>query len=146
MIVVGVMTGDSNIKESVGKKMPALPQKKYDYFKNKTPQEGLKEALDYYKVKHKDIVYAQAIHETGHFQSDLCRKDNNLFGLYDSTNKRYYKYSHWSESVKDYKNKVQYKYNPLRHDSYYGFLKDIGYASDREYNNKLRRLVAQWEE
>ena len=31
-------------------------------FMNKTPQEGLKEALKYYNVKYPEIVYAQAMH------------------------------------------------------------------------------------
>ena len=59
-------------------------------FENKTPEEGIDEALLYYDIKHPTIVKAQAILETAHFSSDLCVKNNNLFGLYDSKNKRYY--------------------------------------------------------
>ena len=60
-----------------------------DFF-NKLPQEGLMEALEYYEIKHPQIVYAQAILETGHFKSNVCLNYNNLFGLYDSKNKDYY--------------------------------------------------------
>ena len=52
-------------------------------FENKTPEEGIDEALLYYNIKHPTIVKAQAILETAHFSSDLCVKNNNLFGLYD---------------------------------------------------------------
>lgn len=74
------------------------------------PEDGLMKALEYYNVQHKNVVYAQAILETGHFRSKVCREYNNLFGLYNSTTKDYYKFNHWSESVNAYKNLVQYKY------------------------------------
>ena len=45
----------------------------------KSPEEGLIEALDYYGVEHSNIVYAQAILETGHFRSKVYRECNNLF-------------------------------------------------------------------
>lgn len=48
-------------------------------FMNKSPEEGLMEALEYYDIHHKEIVYAQAVLETGHFKSGGCRKGNNLF-------------------------------------------------------------------
>ena len=68
----------------------------------KSPEEGLIEALDYYDVEHPNIVYAQAILETGHFRSRVCREYNNLFGLYNSRTKDYYKFDHWSDSVVAY--------------------------------------------
>ena len=72
-------------------------------FESKTPEEGIDEALQYYNIEHPTIVKAQAILETAHFTSDLCVKNNNLFGLYDSKNKRYYSYNHWWESIDAYK-------------------------------------------
>lgn len=110
-------------------------------FKTKTPEEGLSEALEYYNVLHPKIVYAQAILETGHFKSKACIDDNNLFGLYDSNNKRYYKFNHWSESVVAYKDYIQRRYEPPN--DYYEFLTNIGYAEDPDYNNKLKRIVSR---
>lgn len=107
------------------------------------PKDGLHLALDYYNVQHSNIVYAQAILETGHFKSRVCKEYNNLFGLYDSKNKDYYKFEHWSESVKAYVDYIQYKYNSI--DNYYDFLLNIGYAEDPEYINKLKILVNQYE-
>lgn len=109
-----------------------------DFF-NKLPQEGLMEALEYYEVKYPQIVYAQAILETGHFKSNVCLNYNNLFGLYDSKNKDYYKFNHWAESIVAYKEWIQKKYQPPN--NYYVFLEEINYASDKEYISTLKSIV-----
>lgn len=108
-------------------------------FFTKSPEEGLREALGYYNVQHLEIVYAQAVLETGNFKSDLCINDNNLFGLYNSRKKRYYTFDHWTESVEAYIDFIQCKYKPPN--DYYKFLDNIGYAEDPEYINKLKRIV-----
>lgn len=108
-------------------------------FFSQTPKEGLEEALSYYGLEHKDIVYAQAVLETGHFKSDLCLNGNNLFGLYDSKNHRYYTFDHWKDCVIAYKEMIQYKYKDG--DDYLNFLKEIGYARDSEYICKLKKLI-----
>lgn len=108
-------------------------------FIGKSPKEGLMEALLYYDIKHPEIVYAQAVLETGNFKSQLCVQHNNLFGLYNSKQSRYFKYNHWSESVKGYKNMIQNRYKPPN--DYYKFLNNIGYAEDPRYINKLKRIV-----
>lgn len=115
-------------------------------FYGKSPQEGLMEALEYYGVKHPQIVYAQAVLETGNFKSDACLINNNLFGLYDSRNKKYYEFDHWTNSVEAYVSMVQYKYkgdNDKPPNDYYRFLSDIGYAEDPHYINKVKRIVEQ---
>lgn len=103
------------------------------------PSEGIEEALSYYGLKHKDIVLAQAILETGHFTSRICLEYNNLFGLYDSKNKDYYKFNHWSESVVAYKEWIQKKYQPPN--DYYVFLKKINYAEKEDYTRLLKKIV-----
>lgn len=108
-------------------------------FLSKSPQHGLMEALQYYNVKHPKIVYAQAVLETGNFNSRLCKENNNLFGLYDSKNKKYYSYNHWSESVVSYCDYIQSKYKPPN--NYYKFLKEIGYAEDPQYINKVKAIA-----
>lgn len=122
-----------------------VDEKQPDFF-SKSPQEGLMEALEYYEVKHPQIVYAQAVLETGYFKSDACLTNNNLFGLYDSKNKKYYKFNHWISSVKAYVNMVQYKYqgdSDKPPNDYYKFLSDIGYAKDPNYINKLKGIVSR---
>ena len=108
-------------------------------FLSKSPQEGLMEALEHYGVKHPQIVYAQAVLETGHFKSDLCLNGNNLFGLYNSKKHRYHTFDHWTESVVAYLDYVQYRYKPPN--DYYKFLSDIGYAKDPNYISKLKGIV-----
>lgn len=53
-------------------------------FLEKSAKEGLKEALRHYDIICPEIVYAQAVLETGHFKSVGCLKHHNLFGLYDT--------------------------------------------------------------
>lgn len=108
-------------------------------FMEKPAKEGLKEALTYYNIQHSDIVYAQAILETGYFKSVGRLKHNNLFGLYNSKAKRYCRFNHWSESVIAYKEWIQRRYKPP--EDYYKFLSRIGYASDPTYISKLKQIV-----
>lgn len=108
-------------------------------FFSQTPKEGLEEALSYYGLKHKDIVYAQAILETGNFKSKVCKENNNLFGLYNSKKKRYCKFKHWAESVVAYKEWIQKKYQPPN--NYYKFLENVNYAEEKEYTRLLKEIV-----
>lgn len=110
-----------------------------EFLLSESPQDDLMAVLEYYNVKHKNIVYAQAILETGHFRSKVCKESKNLFGLYNSYKGDYYKFQHWSESVVVYLNYIQYRYKPPN--DYYQFLIDIGYAEDPEYITKVKRIV-----
>lgn len=134
-----------NIKPPEIEVVHIVNEEQPDFF-SKSPQEGLMEALEYYGVKHPQIVYAQAVLETGHFKSDACLINNNLFGLYDSKNERYYKFDHWTNSVEAYVNMIQYKYqgdSDKPPNDYYEFLSDIGYAEDPDYINKLKEIVSR---
>ena len=108
-------------------------------FMDRTAKEGLIDALEYYDIHHPNIVYAQAVLETGHFKSEGCLKHNNLFGLYNSKAKRYCRFNHWTESVIAYKEWIQRRYKPP--EDYYEFLKRIHYARDPEYIKKLKKIV-----
>lgn len=108
-------------------------------FKQQTPKEGLKEALVYYNIKHKDIVYAQAILETGHFTSRVCNDNNNLFGLYNSRKKQYYKFENWWNSIIFYKRNIQNRYNDSI--DYYTFLEKINYAESKTYIKTLKTII-----
>lgn len=107
-------------------------------FMAQTPEEGLMEALIYYELDFPEIVYSQAILETGHFKSRICKEYNNLFGLYNSATNDYYKFDNWWESVIGYKELVQKKYKS--EDSYYYFLKNLPYAKDPKYINKIKKI------
>lgn len=96
-------------------------------------------ALKRHGIKYPKIVLAQALLETGNFRSRLCREGNNLFGLRHS--KGYYTFDHWEESVIAYRDWVQYKHRDG--ESYYTFLKRIGYASAKDYIYKVRKIADQ---
>lgn len=110
-------------------------------FHTKSPKEGLIDAIKYHNLHNSDIIYAQAQLETGNFTSTLCIEHNNLFGLYDSKNKQYYKFEHWVESVIAYKKYIQNKY--IVNEDYYDFLNRINYAEDPNYILKVKILVKQ---
>ena len=76
------------------------------------------------------IVLAQAILETGWFRSSVCRNKHNLFGLTNPHTGKYYEFNHWTESVRAYHTKVQYKY---KGGNYLLWLDEIGYAADPNY-------------
>lgn len=99
--------------------------------------DNLLAVLEAYGVKHKEIVCAQAILETGHFTSQVCMEKNNLFGLRRPSDGSYFEFDCWQESVRAYRDDVQYKYSG---GDYYAFLHRIGYAEDRRYTTKVRRI------
>ena len=109
---------------------------------SEAPDDYLMEALGYYNVKHKNIVYAKAILETGHLRSKVREEYNNLFGPYNSYKGDHYKFDHWSEGVVTYLNYIQYRYKPP--DDHYQFLIKIGYAEDPQYVEKLKNIVKRY--
>ena len=99
--------------------------------------ENLMATLRQFDVKFPQIVAAQALLETGYFTSRVCLENNNLFGLRRPSNGSYYTFNSWEESVKAYKDYVQYKY---KGGNYYDFLNRIGYAKDGSYISKVMSL------
>ena len=91
-------------------------------------------------IRHPKIVLAQAILETGWFRSSVCRNKHNLFGLTNPRTKTYYEFNHWTESVKAYYTKVQYRY---KGGNYFLWLKEIGYAKDPGYIRAIIKVLRQ---
>ena len=107
------------------------------YFLDKPAKECLMDGLIFHNIHHPEIVYAQAILETGAFRSSGCRNKNNLFGLMKKGKLR--RFSHWNESIICYKERIQSRYR--EGEDYYAFLKRIHYAEDPTYVDKLRQIV-----
>ena len=80
------------------------------------------------------IVLAQAILETGWLRSSVCRNKHNLFGLTNPRTGKYYEFNHWTESVRAYYTKVQYKY---KGGNYLLWLEEIGYAENPMYKEAI---------
>lgn len=94
-------------------------------------------ACEYYGVKYPRVVTAQAILESGNFKSELFRKYNNPFGIYNSKKKDYFKFKHWTDAIVAYISMVEYKY---RGGDYYKFLEELPYAKDKKYIDKVKAI------
>lgn len=113
-------------------------------------EELLKECIYYEKIEHPDIVLIQAQLETGNYTSEIFWVNNNLFGMkfprYRKTvvfgeHLNHATYSHWTESVKDYKLwQTWYKNAGYKIDEYLVFLQYIRYATDPHYIPKIITL------
>lgn len=108
-------------------------------------------------IKHPDIVYAQAILETGEFTSPIFRENNNLFGMkYVKDFKSRYPrpttaigsqfghavYNNWRLSVDDYQLwQDMFKKTPIESESDYLQLLDSRYAVPGKYVPVLRGII-----
>ena len=117
--------------------MPTENSKMFIDFKSlPLSEENIRLVMDSLGMHHQDIVIKQARLETGHYTSSLCRKGHNLFGL--RHRRGYYRFEHWSESIKTYRDKIQARYRVG--ENYYAFLKRIRYATSPTYVQKVQRM------
>lgn len=128
---------DEGNKEASGSKQKKI----LSYYKG-SPRElnlgNLQEVLKEVELSNHLFVIAQALLETGHFSSRVCKEYNNLFGLYDSRNHDYFHFARWEDSVVGYKRMIQYRY---KGGNYLHFLKRIGYAEDAQYISKVAKIA-----
>lgn len=112
--------------------------------------DNLRRALEYSGIQHAEIVFFQAILETGNFTSEIFLRGQNLFGLKparkrETTNIGEFNYhsiyKHWFDSILDLKLLQEY-WNNKGYDinDYYVFLQSIRYATDPLYIQKLQNL------
>ena len=97
-----------------------------------------------------DIVTAQAVLETGHFESRACVELNNLFGLTRGGDKNGYQvFSSWQECCREYQRQIQWRY--YSGGDYYDFLgcmwmhrdgRCVPYAKETEYCERVKTIVA----
>lgn len=97
-------------------------------------------------IRHPKIVLAQAILETGWFRSPLCRNRHNLFGLTNPKTGKYYEFNHWTESVRAYYTKIQYRYCQKNQTStsdvnYLKWLQQTGYAEAPMYIQSVKEIM-----
>ena len=88
---------------------------------------------------HIPIILSQVVLETGWLQSNLCLNNNNLCGLYNSSQGEYYKFEHWTESIDMYYNNIYVNYSDTI--SYIQFIDNWGYAEDSLYIQKILSLA-----
>ncbi len=143
---------DRKSQETMGKSEYRIAREKYgelpEMASETADQDGLPELtipnllaeIKKNGIKYPKIVLAQAILETGWFKSSVCRNKHNLFGLTNPRTKTYYEFNHWTESVKAYMTKVQYRYSG---GNYLLWLKKIGYAEDKGYIRAIIKVLKQ---
>lgn len=102
--------------------------------------------------KHKDIVVAQAILETGWFKSPTCINNNNLFGMKqvytrsttsDTVLNGYSHYRNWRQSVIDYYilQSTRESIIPTTREQYYHYLDKVYSEVGRSYSSQLKDLI-----
>ncbi len=117
--------------------------------------ELLYEQITEKNIKFPEVVFAQAVLESGHFKAPIFTTKNNLFGMkvpkkrettaINKGKKGYAKYHSWDSSIDDYllwqeftlKNKSQ-----LTKSQYLSLLGKI-YAKDKKYISSLKRVISE---
>ena len=102
-------------------------------------------------LKYKDIVFAQALIESGHFKSDLFIKNQNLFGMRFPKKRQttaideengYACYTTWIDSVEDYKlwQQAILKNKSVTKEEYLAILGDV-YAEAPNYTTVIKKII-----
>ena len=112
----------------------------YQELVNKEPLDGIMEALIAFDVPCKQVVYQQAMIESGRFQSKNAIENNNYLGIMYNGKLRHF--DNWVDCILYYKLVVSSRYTGKDRDNeaYYQFLTDIKYAEDTAYISKLRSI------
>jgi uncharacterized FlgJ-related protein len=123
--------------------------------KNSITRENLYEQIINYGIKFPDVVFAQAVLESGQFTSKLFKSANNLFGMRipkkressanGQTKSGYSSYEDWAFSVYDYslwQNYMLKNKNDLTKKEYLALLGKV-YAQDKRYVSSLKRVIEQ---
>lgn len=110
----------------------------------------IKSGIDY-----PEIVFAQAVLESGHFRSPIFKSNNNLFGMRFprkretvaiEDRKGFSAYEDWNKSVEDYKMYQDYILDGKRisRDRYYDILDRSYSESGKSYSNKLKLIIKKY--
>ena len=117
----------------------------YDKF---TP-EKFKAYLEELNVPHADIVYAQALLETGNFTSHIFKTNNNLFGMKVATirpttnigeENGHAVFKHWRQSVVDYALYSSCYLTKMTRPEYFSYL-GSRYAENPNYINLIKKIL-----
>jgi len=113
-------------------------------------KERLTQMLKDLNVRFPHIVMAQAMIESGHFQSNIFRTNHNLFGMKQArmrcttakgTNLAHAYYDTWKESVYDYAFfQSRYLHDLKTEEQYLEYL-DRNYAEAKNYDAAIKRVI-----
>lgn len=117
-------------------------------------QEALVEELKRLNVRYPHIILAQAILETGFYDSRVFKENNNLFGMKEArarattakgTQLGHAYYDHWKESVTDYALYQAAYLNKLRTEKKYLSYLERNYAEAKNYDVRLTELIEKYQ-
>ena len=144
LLLLGTMTTKTQEKQIRSKTQESISK------------ENLYKQIIKYGIKFPDIVFAQAILESGTFTSKLFKSSNNLFGMKVPTKREsvkigmtrggYSKYIDWGYSVYDYslwQGHMLKTRNDITKKQYFALLGKV-YAEDPQYVNKLKRRISEY--
>lgn len=101
-------------------------------------------------IRFPHIVYAQARLESGNFNSEIFKTNNNLFGLKEAkkrpttakgTELNHAYYESWHESVVDYAFYSATYLSDIKNEAQYFEYLGENYAEDPNYVDKLKRMI-----
>ena len=117
---------------------------------NDFSKEALAEELKRLNIKYPHIVMAQAIIESGHFESNIFRSNHNLFGMKEArqrvttargTNLNHAYYDNWKESVLDYAMFQAAYLRDLKTEAAYLLYLDRNYAMAPNYDVAVKNVI-----
>lgn len=134
-----------SVTASLQKELELL-KKQNDLLSLELNENNVATAIMFYDIHNPDIVYKQALLESGKFKSKLATSGNNLFGLRvpgqrttlaTGKYKGYAKFKHWSHSVLEYK--LWQMQRPLKQkEDYFSYLKNRKYATNPSYATHVK--------
>ena len=108
--------------------------------------DSVKMLIEQLNIKHPDIVFQQALLETGNFTSDIFKENKNLFGMREvksrpttqtGVNRNYGVYESWQMSVIDYALLQAWSCKRMNREQFIEYLRTT-YATDSTYIDKLK--------
>jgi len=121
-----------------------------EFSKSQFSKEAVVEELKRLNVKYPHIVLAQALIESGHFQSNIFRANNNLFGMKEAkqrtttargTNLGHAYYDNWKESILDYAIFQSAYLRDLKTEEQYLSYLGANYAEASNYKVAVQNMV-----
>lgn len=147
MLVLGRFMGQRDVQQPSEKELKVLIQQADPFSKEK-----FMAYLHELNVRFPEIVYAQAVLETGNFQSEVFRANHNMFGMKEAasrattnhgTNLNHAVYHHWREAVLDYAlYQCSYLSDLHSKEAYYNYLSQH-YAEDQTYVDKVKEIAGK---
>ena len=106
------------------------------------------------KLKYPDIVFAQAMLESGDLGSKLTKTNNNVFGMKLPVKRTtlavgelngHALYFHWLESVQDYKIYQEYIIKTRHIKNRYSYIRYLNrtYSAVHDYSKRLKRVIKE---